>query len=167
MAAPKMRIKGESCTANSTEDYLTVDSPVCNNLAGPRTVKSTRVELSKDEGVAVHVSEDANVLSDSSGTDSDADTDADSDVDSLTSPLESNLSGLFDSRSPHQKSISDLKKEKAELEEELKYKKEKVSALKLELARERAKHEKLVELKEVANRGGVVGTDDIDKILKE
>lgn len=155
MAASKKSIMGESSTANSTED-LTVDSPVSNQLVGSGPVKRTRAELSKDEGVAVHVSEDANV----SGADSDIYSESDSDVDSLTSPL--------DSCSPYQNSISDLKKEKAELEEELKYNKEMVIALKLELARQMAKHEKLLQhRKEVANSSGVVGNDHIGQFPKE
>lgn len=147
MAESKTCMKGES-SANSTKDS-TVTSPFSNQLKDSRPVKRTRIELSKDEDVAVHVSEDANVFSVSS----DAYNDVESDADNYS---------LFD------KAISDLKKEKAKLEEKLKHTKEKVSSAEHKLAQEQAKNEKLVQfMKVVANLGGILGTSDIDQIPKE
>lgn len=148
MAKSKKCIKGES-SANSTKDF-TMASPFSNQLVDSRPLKSTRVELSKDEDLVVHVSEDANVFSDSSDADSDDKSDSD------------NCSRQYD------KTISDLKKKKAKLEEKLKRTKEMVSSLELKLAQEEAKHENLVQImKLLANQGGILGTDDIDQIPKE
>lgn len=146
MSESEKRTKVESSTSNSTED-LTVASPISGQLINSRPVKMTRVELNKDKGVAVHVSEAANVFSDPS--------DADSDADNY-------------SRYEKEKVISDLKKQKVKMLEKLNDTKEMVRSLELKLAQEEAKNEMLVQfLKEVANLGAIVAYDDIDQIPKE